>query len=168
MNLKNIIKSIMLAAVMSAGSAHAALIDLTDTSATTADDTSPVLTVNSAFLRATSTVSYNVVSLTSFDWLFDSLENINQTNWNDFAFYNIGAGNITLADSNGGDAGGTLTLASAYSGIVKFGVSNGGDSGVDSKLTISNVNVVSEPAGILLISLGLTGLAVRRKLQKRA
>jgi hypothetical protein len=165
-----ITKCIALATLLTAVSAQAALINLNDITGNSFDDDAPVFSINSAFLYATSSVSYDVISLTSFDWLFQANDYLP---YNDNALFNVGAGNIQLAsvetvgdnDSSGWQ---TYNFASSYTGSITFGVNNVPDTDLDSTLSLRNlVTQVPAPSSAAILGLGLAGLAFRRKRQKK-
>lgn len=115
--------------------------------------------------------SFAAGSTVSFDWDFHAGDYMP---YNDFALVTVGGSTYGLSNvaavGDFGDSGwqhASFTLSTATQGSVAFLVSNYGDNGFNSSLSVANVNVsaVPEPAsmGLMLAGLGVMGAALRRR-----
>ena len=160
--------AIALVSMFAVGNAQAYLVDLSAPTGQTSDQTAPVLSSNSALLTATSTVSYDVSNLVSFDWYFDALDYLP---YNDSSsFMEIGGAATLLADvaavGNYGNSGWqTYNFAGpwGYSGRITFGVYNVLDNVLDSTLEIQSANQIPEPGFLALFGLGLVSMGIARR-----
>lgn len=123
------------------------------------------------------TIAAKAGDVFSFDWKFNAGDYLP---YNDFSFFSIGSviqklGDVALS-GNFGEANGvntTYTFTADGTYTVGYGALNLLDSGVDSKLTISNIAYtetapVPEPASVLgLLAFGAMGAGLLKRKQQQ-
>ncbi len=164
--------SCAVAGLLVAGSANAAILDLTTWSITPSSDGWVNVSPNWAELGGTAYISSNVVGVTSFDWFFSAGDELP---YDDTSYYIAGGFDVVLASvatvGDYNDSGwNTFTFGSPYTGYFEIGIYNVQDNEFPSQLfiknvTTDNVSAVPEPEAyaMLLAGLGLLGFSVRRK-----
>ncbi len=163
--MKKILTSIAFA-ITSIGAAQAATVDLSTFSVSGIGSASPSF----ATISGTSTLTGTVSSVTSFDWLFKANDYLPYDDYSYFVTTSTGTTTLSSvgAVGNYGSSGWkTYSFASAYSGVLTFGIKNTGDTILNSDLSIKNVTAVPEPEtyALLLAGMGLVGTMVRRRKQ---
>ena len=134
---------------------------------------------NLADLYADSTLTGSVSGIQKFDWRFISNDEVP---FDDYGTFSLNGSPTMLASvSTVGDytigPWQTYTFATAFTGTLEFGVSNGGfpmsgwdDPDYASQLQIRNVTAVPEPEtfAMMLTGLGLMGLVAGRRKRRAA
>lgn len=152
--------------IASIGASHAQNVDLSTFTVSGNGSTSSSF----ASISGTSTLTGTVSGVTSFDWKFQAGDYLP---FNDFSYFiTTATGTTTLSNvaavGNYGNSGwNTYTFASAYSGVLTFGVANVLDNALNSTLSIQNVAAVPEPEtyALMLAGFGVVGAMVRRRKQ---
>lgn len=153
---------------------RAAPVDLTTFTSTVGTNSAIATTMNMAALIGTTTLTGNVAGLQSFQYDFTAGD-VSIDVFDDYSYIHTSAGSTQLADIAAvGDFGSTgwqtYTFATAYSGLITFGVANVGDdnqsSGLMIRQVVAAVTPVPEPEQYAMLAAGLGLVAtviVRRK-----